>query len=136
MCIRLAPVRAHHLHFDEKLPLYGWYEDVDFSRQLARFGTVMQMPEALGVHLGSKNGRTSGVRLGYSQISNPIYLFQKGTFPWSHMIYSITVRFLKNIVMSLRSEPYIDRRGRLRGNLLGLRDLLVGKLDPARILIL
>ena len=134
MCIRLAPVQMHHLRFDEQLPLYGWYEDVDFSRQLARFGTVMHMPDALGVHLGAKSGRTSGVRLGYSQIANPIYLLEKGTFPWSHMIYSITVRFLKNIAMSVRPESYVDRRGRLRGNLLGLRDLMTGELNPARVL--
>jgi hypothetical protein len=35
MAVRLAPVRAHALRFDENLPLYGWAEDVDFSRQLA-----------------------------------------------------------------------------------------------------
>ena len=32
-----------------------------------------------GVHLGNKRGRVSGLRFGYSQIANPIYLLQKGT---------------------------------------------------------
>lgn len=133
MCLRAAPIIEHNLGFDEQLPFYGWYEDVDFSRQLARFGTVMSMPNALGVHLGVKGGRTSGVRLGYSQVANPIYLFRKGTFPFSHLIYSITVRFLKNMVKCTRPEPWVDRRGRTRGNLLGFRDLALGKLHPLRV---
>jgi GT2 family glycosyltransferase len=136
MCIRMKPVREHLLRFDEILPLYGWYEDVDFSRQLARFGSVVQMDDARGVHLGVKSGRTSGVKLGYSQIANPIYLMRKGTFPRSHMFYSITVRFAKNLVRSLAPEPYVDRRGRLRGNLLGLRDLLTKQLSPGRVISL
>lgn len=132
MTVRLDMVRAHHLRFDERLPLYGWYEDVDFSRQLARFGSVVQCKAALGVHLGAKSGRTSGVRLGYSQVANPIYLAQKGTFRRTHALHSISVRFLKNLVLSISPEPYVDRRGRLRGNLIGLRDLISRKLEPMR----
>ncbi len=136
MCVRMAPIREHRICFDEHLPLYGWYEDVDFSRQLARHGSVVMVNDAVGIHLGSKSGRTSGVRLGYSQVANPIYLMQKGTFPRSHALYSISMRFLKNLVMSVTPEPYVDRRGRLRGNLLGLRDLIVRKLCPMRVLTL
>jgi len=36
-------------------------------------------------------------------------------------------------VKSLRPEPWIDRPGRLRGNLIAIGDLLRGRLDPARI---
>jgi hypothetical protein len=39
-----------------------------------------------------------------------------------------------NIVRSLWPEPYIDRRGRLNGNFVAVRDLLSGKLSPERIL--
>ena len=35
---------------------------------------------------------------------------------------------------SLRPEPWIDRRGRLAGNLRALRDLVTGRLAPGRIL--
>jgi len=31
-------------------------------------------------------------------------------------------------------EPWVDRRGRVRGNLMAFRDLLRGRLDPRRIL--
>ena len=33
-----------------------------------------------------------------------------------------------NIVRSPWPEPYVDRRGRLRGNLLALRDLMTGRM--------
>jgi hypothetical protein len=41
---------------------------------------------------------------------------------------------LANLGKSLRPEPWVDRRGRLRGNLLALRDLATGRLSPERIL--
>ena len=77
MAVRLAPMRAHGLRFDERLPLYGWQEDVDLSRRLAAFGQVVRIDAACGVHLGVKSGRGSGVRLGYSQVANPLYLCGK-----------------------------------------------------------
>jgi hypothetical protein len=39
-----------------------------------------------------------------------------------------------NLLHAPRPEPFIDRRGRLRGNLLALGDLLRGRCDPRRIL--
>ncbi len=42
MAVRLAPVRLHGIRFDERLPLYGWLEDVDFSRQLAPHGDIVK----------------------------------------------------------------------------------------------
>jgi hypothetical protein len=38
-----------------------------------------------------------------------------------------------NAVRSLWSEPDIDRRGRLVGNLVAFADLLRGQIDPQRI---
>ena len=134
MTLRLAPVRAHTLRFDEQLPLYGWYEDVDFSRRLARFGEVVHLDQAYGVHLGVKSGRQSGMRLGYSQVANPVYLARKGSVHWPFAIASMTSRSLKNLVFSVRPEPLIDRRGRLQGNLCAWLDLLRGILHPTRIL--
>src|SRR5437899_5753541 len=54
MAIRLAPVRLHGIRFDERLPLYGWLEDVDFSRQLAPYGNIVKATGLKGVHLGTK----------------------------------------------------------------------------------
>ena len=134
MAIRLAPVREHGLRFDEALPLYAWYEDIDFTRRLGAHGTILRLEGARGVHLGVKAGRVSGLRFGYSQVANPIYLARKGSFPWSHAIPSAARHCLINLLRSAFPEPHVDRFGRFRGNLIALFDLLRGRASPARIL--
>ena len=134
MAFRMEVVRAHNIRVDERLPLYAWYEDIDVTRQLGRHGAILRLAGARGVHLGSKSGRVAQVRLGYSQVVNPVYLARKGTFPWSHAIPSAARHCLANLVRSLRPEPWADRRGRFRGNMIGIRDLLRGRAAPERIL--
>ncbi len=134
MSFRMAPVRQNGVLFDENLALYGWQEDIDFSRRLAPYGRIIKSDEMRGVHLGNKRGRTSGVRLGYSQVANPIYLTRKGTFSRARAVRFITRNFVANVVRSLKPEPWVDRRGRLRGNLLAVGDIAVGRLSPLRIL--
>lgn len=135
MAVRLAPMRANGLRFDERLPLYGWQEDVDLSRRLAEFGQVEQVDAACGIHLGVKSGRGSGLRLGYSQVANPLYLSAKHRgYPLHRAITHIAKNLAMNIVRAMWPEPYVDRRGRLRGNLLALRDLTIGRMVPERIL--
>ena len=134
MAFRLAVVRKHRVRFDEAMPGYAWYEDIDFSRRLLPYGRLVWVPGAQGIHLGAKVGKTSGVRYGYSQVANPIYLWQKGNYPLYNMVESIAKNLLANTAKSLAPEPYIDRRGRLGGNLRGFRDLLMGRLHPERIL--
>jgi glycosyltransferase involved in cell wall biosynthesis len=134
MALRLAPVRGHALRFDERLPLYGWSEDVDFTHRLGRHGRIVKVLGARGVHLGVKTGRTPGRRLGYSQVANPIYLFGKGSYSWGRASRSVLRNLAANVVKSLQPEPYIDRRGRLHGNGLAILDLLRGRLAPERIL--
>lgn len=134
MAFRLAPIRDHGLRFDERLPLYAWYEDVDFSRRVAPYGRVVKINAATGVHLGTKKGRTSGKRLGYSQVVNPVYFARKGTFAWRKSLLSILRNMGMNVARSVRPEAYIDRRGRLLGNLLGIVDVIRGRAKPERIL--
>jgi GT2 family glycosyltransferase len=135
MAIRLAPMREHGLRFDERLPLYGWQEDVDLSRRLASFGSVIQINAARGVHLGVKLGRGSGVRLGYSQIANPLYLSAKRCgYPLGRALSHIVRNLAMNAARFTWPEAYVDRRGRLLGNMLALRDLATGRMDPERIL--
>lgn len=132
LCIRLAA--AQGIWFDEALPLYGWQEDVDFSYQLGAKGLLIHTSRLAGVHLGAKGGRTSGLRLGYSQIANPVYLLRKKTIP-PRLAWRLMGRNLAaNVVRSLWPEPYVDRLGRLRGNLSALADLASGSLHPERIL--
>jgi GT2 family glycosyltransferase len=135
MAVRLGPMREHGLRFDERLPLYGWQEDVDVSCRLAAFGQVVQIDAARGVHLGVKSGRNSGVRLGYSQVANPLYLSGKRLgYPFRRALTHIAKNMAMNIVRAGWPEPYVDRRGRLHGNLLALRDLTTGRMVPERIL--
>jgi len=134
MAFRVAPVRQNRVCFDESLPLYGWQEDIDFSRTLARFGRVVRSSTLRGVHLGVKRGRTSGVRFGYSQVANPFYLIEKGTMSWQYGIPIVWRNLAANLLYSFRPEPWIDRRGRLKGNFIALKDALLGRISPDRIL--
>ncbi len=134
MVFRVEPLRKHGIRFDEQLPEYAWYEDIDFSRRVLAFGAVVLVPGAQCIHLGAKVGKTSGKRFGYSQVANPIYLARKGTYPWGNARRSILRNFASNVFRSVASEPYIDRRGRLAGNLLAVWDVLRGRMRPDRIL--
>jgi GT2 family glycosyltransferase len=122
------------LRFDERLVLYGWQEDIDFTSQLRRYGRVVGFNTIFGVHLGLKAGRVSGVRFGYSQIVNPIYLITKGTVPATFALNLMARNIAANLVRSFRPEPWIDRRGRLRGNLLAACHLMMGRIEPEYIL--
>ena len=134
MVIRLSALGE--LRFDENLPLYGWMEDVDLTYQLGQRGKLMSGPELTGIHLGVRGGRQPGRRLGYSQVANVLYLYRKGTMRpdigWRQLVKNLAA----NLVLSIRPEPHVDRRGRLRGNLLAIGDLLRGRLDPRRIVSL
>lgn len=123
MAFRLSAARD--LKFDERLVLYGWLEDRDFGAALAkRGGKLIKCANACGVHMGVKNGRVSGDRLGYSQIVNPIYLLRKGTMTYGQVAGQIFRNVASNLSRSLRPEPFIDRRGRLKGNLRGFSDVM------------
>lgn len=136
MSIRLQPVRENGLAFDEQLPLYAWLEDVDFSRQLAAFGRIVKAGSTRGVHLGVKSGRQAGLRLGYSQIANPVFLMRKGTCTWRKGFFLMSRNVAANTVKSVRPEPWVDRTGRLAGNARAAFDVLRGRVDPGRILSL
>ena len=132
MAIRASAARVNR--FDEMLPLYAWQEDFDYSQRIASGGRVVQTPTAVGVHLGVKGGRVSGRRFGYSQIANPYYLLAKGTMGPLKALRLVGGNLTSNLMKLLFPEPHIDRMGRLKGNVLGFRDLLTGRLDPRRIM--
>lgn len=136
MAFRARPVVEGNMRFDERLPLYGWLEDVDFSRSLAPHGRIVRSDALLGVHLGTKLGRTTGTRLGYSQVANPIYLIGKGRMHPRLAIWHVMKNIGANLRHSLRPEPWVDRRGRLKGNFIALGDLLRGRMAPERVLSL
>ncbi|MEA3092648.1 MAG: hypothetical protein QOJ04_3990 [Caballeronia sp.] len=132
MAFRYSALRG--LKFDERLPLYAWLEDHDFRGQIERHGHVVRADALWGVHLGHKQGRLRGVMLGYSQIANAVYLAKKGTVPKPYLAKLAGKNVLINALRSLRPEPFVDRRGRLIGNMIALRDLVRGRIAPERVL--
>lgn len=133
MAVRLELAVKNAIEFDEKLPLYGWWEDVDFCRRLSPFGRICRSDRLRGVHLGSKNGRTPGKRLGYSQVANLLYLNSKGSISRRVAFKRIAMNVAANFGCSLFPEPWVDRRGRLVGNLTAFAHLLNGTLSPTNI---
>lgn len=132
MALRRATAHAKGIRFDEALPSYGWLEDVDFSRRLAPYGDIVISSLCRGVHMGTKRGRSPGVRLGYSQISNPYYMWRKGSLTGRRAAAQVGRNMLANLAGLLRPQPWVDRRGRARGNLAGLRDVLGRRSHPQR----
>jgi GT2 family glycosyltransferase len=122
--------------FDEELPLYAWQEDIDFAARVGRRGRIVKTNAFHGVHQGVKGGRLPGVRLGYSQVANPIYLARKGTLPARDAAKLIVKNILMNHAKSLFPEPWIDRLGRCKGNWLAIVDVLLGRDHPKNILAL
>ncbi len=134
MTVRLDMIRRNNIWFDENLPLYCWLEDVDLSRLAAKHGRIVKSNKQRGIHLGVKSGRTSGIKLGYSQIANPYYLARKGTMVFSKALAMASRNLIANIVGSISPEAWIDRKGRLKGNGLALFDLLRGRISPSGVL--
>ena len=131
MVVRGSALRQ--VQFDEGLPLYGWLEDYDISARLAELGELKRLASLAGVHLGTKSGRTSERRFGYSQVANPIYLVRKGSMPVTFAIKMICKNFAANMAGSRSGQSACDRAGRLMGNLQALRDAVTGRVNPLNI---
>lgn len=132
MAIRASAIEG--MRFDENLPLYGWQEDIDFTNRLGRKGRQVSTGAITGVHLGVTGGRTSGKRLGYSQVANIVYLKRKGTMRPDFGNRLMINNVVANALRSFKPEPLVDRRGRFMGNMLAIFDCLRGRVDPRRIL--
>jgi GT2 family glycosyltransferase len=127
--------------FDENLPLYAYGEDYEMSMRLLRHGRIGRFHGCIGVHLLTPGGRVREVQRAYSQVANNWYFLRKGTVhlpaPWAAIrFWSICVG--KTTLISawhvLKRDRSTDWAGRLRGNLLAVRDILAGRSHPRRIL--
>lgn len=134
MAFRLNAIRS--LRFDEALPLYGWQEDTDFSVRAGENGRLVRSNAFVGVHCGVTKARSPGLRMGYAQIANPIYLVRKGTMQKRYALRLMIRNALANHGKMFFPEPWMDRKGRVKGNWVAILDLLTGKLSPKRILTL
>jgi len=126
---------ARDLRFDDRLPLYGWLEDRDFSTRAARIGRVVDYAGCEFIHLGVPSGRQSGVRLGFQQVVHPVYLRRRRVLGLGQTIYLIGRPLLANLVGAVvGSRSNVDRRGRLRGNVTGVRSLVSGGPRPEEVM--
>ncbi|MEM9781184.1 MAG: glycosyltransferase [Pseudomonadota bacterium] len=131
MAVRASAIGE--IRFDERLPLYAWQEDIDFTARVP--GRMARVSGFVGVHCGAKRGRErSGRKLGYSQIANPAYLARKGSMRPAVALRHSMRNFAANHLKALLPEPWIDRRGRALGNWIAIADLLRGRMEPERIL--
>ena len=57
---------------------------------------------------------------------------RKGTMPVPLVADHLARNIGSNLVGSFRPEPYIDRLGRLKGNMRAVLDVARGRIDPER----
>jgi GT2 family glycosyltransferase len=132
MAFRAAAIGE--LRFDENLPLHGWQEDMDFASRISAHGRVIKTNMFAGVHRGVNKGRSPGLRLGFAQMVNPAYLVAKGAMTPKKAATLMLKNFLANHIKSIKPESHVDRRGRARGNWLGLFHILRNRPDPKMVL--
>jgi GT2 family glycosyltransferase len=118
--------------FDERLVLYGWLEDRDFAYRAVGKGKMVWTDAVWGVHLGTTGGRSSGVPFGYSQVVNPWYLMKKGTMRPVDGLRNIFRGLIGNALGIFFWNSQIDRWGRLKGNAIGICDIVRGRWAPER----
>jgi GT2 family glycosyltransferase len=125
---------ADRVGFDERLPLYGWLEDLDFAARCSRHGNIGRFTGCAFVHLGVPSGRVSGGRYGYSQVMNPVYLWRKGSINAMQTLHYVARALIRNGSGAVAADRLVDRPGRFHGNLLALLHLAGKRIDPGHIL--
>jgi len=115
--------------FDERLSLYGWLEDYDFSSRVAQKGGLYWIPQAKLCHLKEPSGRMNNRKFGFAQIMNPFYLYKKGVLQLAEFFGShlIPCTISNSIKISTFSGIGWDR---LRGNIKALTMICSGRCDP------
>jgi GT2 family glycosyltransferase len=126
--------------FDENLPFYSYGEDYDLSIRLERYGLIGRFHGCIGVHLETPGGRVREVLRGYSFVANNWYFLKKGVMHqppliawtrfWLICFGKSTLTSLSNL---LKGDRSLDWSGRLKGQLLALKDIFLGCCHPGRI---
>jgi GT2 family glycosyltransferase len=129
--INTRPDILRTVKFDQRLPLYGWLCDADFSSRCQSFGKTVSYNACRLVHLMTPSGRISGTRMGFAQIMNPYYLHCKGIISLQEVLQSHWLPATRNnLIKSLLTDSKIDRLGRLKGNLIAFSMILRGQVKP------
>jgi GT2 family glycosyltransferase len=126
--------------FDENLPFYSYGEDYDLSIRLEQYGRIGRFAGCVGVHLETPGGRVREVLRGYSFVANNWYFLKKGVMHLPRL--KAWVRFwlicfgkstLTSVWNLLKGDRSLDWSGRLKGQLLALKDIFLGCCHPGRI---
>jgi GT2 family glycosyltransferase len=129
------------VRFDERLPLDSWLEDYDFSLRASAKGDVVWNFGTCVAHLGAQRlGPERGFLVGYAQIANSFYLWQKGLIPtFGKLLAKFWLPALRvSLQGTVHGKPpwnaVFDYKGRMRGNARALADAGCFRLRPERIL--
>jgi glycosyltransferase involved in cell wall biosynthesis len=120
MAFRVSVIQG--VWFDEKLALYSWLEDWDFSTIIGRTHKLVECSQAFGYHMQSPAGRVNDMKLGYMQLANRFYLNKKHGLKVDYMQFAkhIAANFLRSY-----KKTYFYR---FRGNIRALvRVIMLGK---------
>jgi polysaccharide biosynthesis transport protein len=126
--------------FDENLPFYAFGEDYDLSIRLQHYGLIGRFDGCIGVHLETPGGRVREELRGYSFIANNWYFLKKGVMhlplrmAWTRFwLICVGKSILITLSHLLKRDRSLDWKGRLKGHLLAVRDILTGRCHPERI---
>ena len=126
--------------FDENLPLYSYGEDYDLSIRLERYGRVGRFEGCVGVHLETAGGRVQEVQRGYSLVANNWYFLKKGVMhrplvvAWIRFwLVCVGKSLWQSLWNQLKGDRSLDWSGRVKGHLLALKDIFLGRCHPRRI---
>ena len=138
MIIRRAVL--NYERFDENLPLYSYGEDYDLSIRLERYGLIGRFAGCVGVHLETPGGRVREVLRGYSFVANNWYFLKKGVMhlplrmAWTRFwLICVGKSIWLSLSKLLKGDRSLDWSGRLKGHLLALKDICLGRCHPRRI---
>jgi GT2 family glycosyltransferase len=126
--------------FDENLPLYSYGEDYDISIRLERYGLIGRFAGCIGVHLETPGGRVREVLRGYSFVANNWYFLKKGVthlpffMAWARFWWVCVVKSIwTNLWKLLKGNRSLDWSGRVKGQLMAVQDIFMGRCHPKRI---
>jgi glycosyltransferase involved in cell wall biosynthesis len=126
--------------FDENLPFYSYGEDYDLSIRLEHYGRIGRFHGCIGVHLETPGGRVQEVQRGYSFVANNWYFLKKGVvhlplhLAWTRFwLICVGKSLWQSFWNLLKGDRSLDWNGRLKGHLLALKDIFLGRCHPGRI---
>ncbi|HTD15098.1 MAG TPA: glycosyltransferase, partial [Chthoniobacterales bacterium] len=126
--------------FDENLPFYSYGEDYDLSIRLEQYGLIGRFDGCVGVHLETPGGRVREELRGYSFVANNWYFLKKGVMhlpflkAWTRFwLICFGKSAWESLWNLLKGDRSLDWSGRLKGHLLALQDIFLGRCHPRRI---